>query len=143
MRKGITLLVITALALFLLFALMPTKLDYTDRVRVRAGLNYAAAYKEAIGEYWRDHGVLPTTEQWEADKGDVSVDFGNSIVESIHVGEERPGTISVYYTSSRHEDVPAEIHGSKIILIPVVQAEQLAWSCKGTVPVEFMPPQCK
>jgi type IV pilus assembly protein PilA len=143
MKKGLNLLIIIGLILFISFALFPSKIDYTDQAKVLQGLSLAASYKEAVGEFWKDKGELPNGDDWNRNGNKVAVDLGKSLVESIHVGQDGPGTISVYYTNAKDQAAPADITGKKIVLTPEVQDNQLVWSCKGTIPAQYLPARCR
>jgi hypothetical protein len=143
MKKGLNLLIIIGLILFVSFALFPSKIDYTDKAKVLQGLSLAVSYKKAVGEYWKDKGKLPNSEDWNKIGNKVAVDFGKSLVESIHVGQDGPGTITVYYTNAKDKAAPADLTGKKIILTPEAQDNQLIWSCKGTIPTQYLPVRCR
>jgi len=143
MKKGLNLIVIIGLVLFVSFALLPSKIDYTDQAKVLQGLSRAVVYKKAVREYWKDKGELPNADDWNRNGNKVVVDLGKSLVESIHVGQDGPGTISVYYTTAKDTIVPADITGKKIVLIPEVRNDQLIWSCKGTIPAQYLPARCR
>jgi type IV pilus assembly protein PilA len=143
MKKGLNLLIIIGLILFVSFALFPSKIDYTDQAKVLQGLSLAISYKKAVGEYWKDKGELPNGEDWSKIENKVTVDLDKSLVESIHVGQDGPGTIAVYYTSGKDQAAPAGITGKKIVLTPKVQDNQLVWSCKGTIPAQLLPVRCR
>ena len=143
MKKGLNLLIIIGLILFVSFALIPSKIDYTDQAKVLQGLSHAAVYKKTVEEYWKDKGELPSGDDWNSNENKVAVDFSKSLVDSIHVGQDGPGTITVYYTNAKDEAAPADITGKKIILTPEAQDNQLIWSCKGTIPAQYLPVRCK
>lgn len=143
MKRGLNLVIILGLILFVCFAFLPSKLDYTDRAKVLHGLSFAVAYKEAVGKYWKDKGVLPAAEEWNKDGIKVAVELGKSIVESIHVGQDGPGTISIFYTNAKDKSVPDELAGTKIVLTPKIRDKQLVWGCKGTLPAQYLPVPCR
>ena len=143
MKKGLNLLIIIGLILFVSFALVPSKIDYTDQAKILQGLSLAVSYRKAVGEYWKEKGELPNGDDWSRNGNKVAVDLGKSLVESIHVGQDGPGTITVYYTNAKDQAAPADIAGKKIILIPEVQDNQLVWSCKGTMPEQYLPVRCR
>lgn len=143
MNKTLIILVFIGLILVWKFVLFPEKLDFTDRVKVLQGLTMAAAYKQAIAKYWQENDTLPTAEQWNSLETKVAVDLGSSIVQSIKVAEEVPGGITVYYSNVRDQAVAPEISGKSLSLTPHARDGKLEWSCKGTVPAEYLPKPCR
>ena len=143
MNKTLIILVFIGLFLIWKFVLFPEKLDFTDRVKVTQGLMMAAAYKQAIGEYWQEKNELPTAEQWDSEGPGVEVDLGTSIVESIKVAEVVPGGITIYYSNARDQSIAPEISGKSLSLTPYARDGKLEWSCKGTVPTEYLPAPCR
>ncbi|MCH7696287.1 MAG: pilin [Proteobacteria bacterium] len=118
------------------------KIGLTDQAKVLQGLSSAIAYKTAVRRYWEENRTLPGTEDWHKRKQKVLVDLTKSIVESIQVGEDGPGVISVLYAASQDLESSAEIHGKKINLIPEVQGGKLIWTCLGTLPLKLLPKRC-
>lgn len=143
MNKTLIILVCIGLLLAWKFVLFPEKLDFTDRMKVLQGLTMAAAYKQAIADYWQEKDMFPTAEQWHAEQSRVNVDLGTSIVESIKVAEQAPGTITVYYSNTHDQSVAPAISGKYLSLTPHAREGKLEWSCKGTVPGEYLPAACR
>ena len=143
MKKGLNYIIIIGLLFFIGFTLFPAKLDYTDRTKVIQGLSMGAKYKEAVGEYWKDKGALPGAEEWAKYDKKIVIESGKSLVDSIHIGEDGPGTISIYYTNTRDQGAPADIAGTRIVLTPEVKDRKLVWSCKGTLPSQYLPVPCR
>jgi len=143
MNRPLIILIIIALALFWKFVLNPSKLEFADRVKTLQALTYTAEYKEAVAEYWKNNGTFPTAEEWNNTSNEIIIDFQKSLVESIKVGVDGPGVVSVFYTNARDNSIPPIINGKKIILTPISQGEQLDWSCKGNLPLEFLPKPCR
>ncbi|MEE9551761.1 MAG: pilin [Gammaproteobacteria bacterium] len=142
MNKTLIILIIAVIALCWNFVFTEKKLGLTDRARVLQGLSSAIAYKTAVRKYWEAKGTLPSAEDWDKQKQKVVVDLSESIAESIQVGEDGPGVISVFYAASQDLESPAEIDGKKVNLIPEVQGEKLEWTCFGTLPLKFLPKKC-
>jgi len=136
-------LIIIALILIWKFVLSPSQLDFSNRTKVLHGISLTADHKKAVNEYWKEKGSLPDAKGWQEAGIKVTVDFGKSLVQSINVGEDGPGTISVYYTNSRNPDIPATVNGKRIILTPTMQGDKLDWNCKGTIPVDLLPAPCR
>jgi type IV pilus assembly protein PilA len=140
-----TLLVLIFIGVFLAwkFVLFPEKLDFTDKVKVLQGLAMAKAHKTAIAKYWEEKKMFPTAEQWAAEGPKVDVNFGSSIVAAIEVAEVAPGSVTVYYSNARDQSLAAGISGKSLSLTPSISKGLVEWSCKGTVPVEYLPRLCK
>lgn len=143
MKKGLNFLIIICLVFFIGFALFPGKLDYTDKAKVLQGLSLGAAYKEAVINYWKEFGHFPSTEDWDNYEGKANVEFRKSLVNSIQVGEVGDGMITIYYTNSLDQTVPDDINGTKIVLSPKISNEQITWTCKGTMPIQYLPASCR
>ena len=140
-----TLIVLSIFGIFLLwkFVLFPEKLEFTDKVKVFQGLTLAKDYKSAVAFYWKKNQAFPSAEQWKESGVNIAVDFSESIVSKIVVAEDSPGTITVYFTDARHPELAAGIAGKSLTLSPHVLTDTVEWSCKGNVPVEFLPRPCK
>ena len=143
MNKSLIILVIIGIVLVWNFVLFPEKLDFTDRVKVLQGLTMSSAYKKAIEEYWKENLTLPTAEQWQQQASAIKVDLGKSIVSEIKIAEIAPGSITVYYTNVRDRSIDAAISGKYLSLKPYESKGVLEWSCKGNVPLDYMPKPCR
>ena len=143
MKKWLFALVVLALFLVWKFALSPSKLDFTDRVKILQGINFAADHKTAVAEYWKENGTLPTHEEWENRENKIVKDFQNSLVKSIEVGIDGPGVITIIYTNARDKKIPPVINNKKLYLSPVLTGEVIDWSCKGNLPPDFLPKPCR
>lgn len=142
MSKTLIILIIAVIALCWNFVFTGKKVGLTDRAKVLQGLSSAIAYKTAVRKFWEEKGMLPSDEDWDREKQKVVVDLSQSIAESIKVGEDGPGVISVYYAASQDLESSAEIDGKKINLIPGVQGEKLVWTCLGTISLKLLPKGC-
>ncbi len=142
MNKTLIILIIVVIVLCWNFVFSEKKVGLTDQAKVLQGLSNAITYKMAVRTYWEEKGTLPSAEDWDEKKQKVVVDLSQSIAESIQVGEDGPGVISVFYAASRDLESSAEIDGTKINLIPKVQGEKLVWTCLGTLPLKFLPKRC-
>lgn len=141
MKGSMVFLVLVILVLCWEFVLSPGELEFTDRAKVLQGLSLARDYKQAVGEYWKANGVLPDAKDWR--EGGVTADISQSIVESIRVGADAPGVISVHYTDKPEIDVHRTIVGTWIRLVPEVRNDELVWYCEGTVPEDYLPGKCR
>ncbi|MEE8233447.1 MAG: pilin [Gammaproteobacteria bacterium] len=143
MNRRLVVLILFALVLVWTFVLFPSKIELTDRTKVLQGVFLAKPYKEAIAGYWKSNAQFPAKEDWDPG-GLVSAEkLEKSLVESIIVGEEASGSISVYFTSSRDPKVAAGIEGKKIVLTPSDQNGVVSWTCKGTLTEELLPMPCR
>ena len=142
MKKNLAILVIIVIVLLWNFVFTDKKVGLTDQARVLQGLSSAIAYKLAVRKYWQEKGALPGADDWEKEKSQVTVDLSQSIVESIQVGADGPGVISVYYAGSQNMESPADVQGKKINLIPTAGGENLQWTCLGSLPVQLLPKRC-
>jgi len=143
MNKTLVILVIIGLFLVWKFVLFPEKLDFTDKMKVLQGLTLARDYKAAIARYWREHQHFPDREQWLDMGAKIDVDLGKSIVGAIRVAEKSPGSITVYYSNVRDPGLAPGISGKSLTLMPYLENDRLEWSCKGDVPVEYLPAPCR
>ncbi len=143
MNRRLVVLILFALVLVWTFVLFPSKIELTDRTKVLQGVFLAKPYKEAIAGYWKSNAQFPAKEDWDPGSLASAEKLEKSLVESIIVGEEVSGSISVYFTSSRVPNAPAGIEGKKIVLTPSAQAGVVSWSCKGTLKENLLPVPCR
>ncbi len=143
MNRRLVILILFALVLVWKFVLFPSKIELTDRTKVLLGISLAKPYKEAIAGYWASKGQFPAKEDWNTDSLVSSEKLKKSLVESIIVGEEASGSISIYFTSSRDPNVPTNIEGKKVMLIPSTQNGVVSWTCKGTLTNDLLPISCR
>jgi pilin len=143
MNRRLIVLILFALVLFWKFVLFPSKLELSDRAKVLQGISLARPYKEAIVNYWKSKTEFPGKEDWQSESL-ISVEIlDKSLLESIVVGEEAPGSISLLYTSRKDLNAPAYIEGKKVVLTPSAKGGEVIWSCKGTLPEELLPVPCQ
>jgi hypothetical protein len=143
MNKTLVIISLIAIVLIWKFVLFPEKLDFTDSVKVLQGLTMSSAYKQAIANYHKEEKVLPTAEQWKLKGAKITVDLGKSIVSEIKIAEIAPGSITVYYSNARDQTIDPAISGKSLSLTPAVYNGKLDWSCKGNVPVDYLPRPCR
>ena len=132
------------LLFFLLFAyiLRPSS-DYMEKLFVVKGISLAADYKKAVSDYLADHRELPTGEDWIEMSPAVQVNLDESAVDRITVGDDGPGTVTIYYSTDKLADAPPAINNTRIILTPQVFSGKITWTCKGTMPEEYRPNACQ
>jgi len=143
MNRRLIILILLALVLVWNFVLFPSKIEFSDRARVLQGISLARPYKEAIAEYWQSKAQFPVMEDWDPGSLVSAEKLEKSLVESIIVGEEASGSISVYFTSRRDPNMSAGIEGKKIVLTPSAQDGKVTWRCKGTLAEDLLPAPCR
>lgn len=141
MKKSLAFLILVGVFVLWKFVFSSGQLDFTERAKVLQGLSLAADYKQAVRAWYREHGSLPSAEDWREDL--VQVDISKSAAGAIRVGEHGPGVISVHYAASPAMDLPAAVTGTYIDLVPGINADKLTWHCQGTVPEAYMPRKCR
>ncbi len=143
MKTRLVLMILIALVLFWKFVLFPSKLDLSDRAKILQGLSLTKAYKEAMTKAWEAKGKFPGAEDWTSENLVAADILEKSLVDSIVIGQEEPGSISVYYTHRRDPDVVADVEGKMIVLTPFIQEGAVRWKCKGTLADDLLPKACR
>lgn len=141
MNKTLNFLFIILFIIVLAYLASPDR-EYTDKLWVLKGVSLAQPYKAAVIEYIQRTGELPGAGDIEQEKIFVRVDFANTAVETITIGEDKPGLVTVHYSTNGIDSAPVEIDKQKIILSPTLSGNKLSWSCSGTMPVQFIPVIC-
>ncbi len=143
MNRRLIVIILLALVLVWNFVLFPSKIEFSDRARVLQGILLAKPYKEAIVNYWISESEFPGEEDWQSESL-VSIEvLGKSLLESIVVGEEAPGSISLLYTSRKDPNAPADIQGKKVVLTPFANDAGITWRCTSTLPEDLLPLPCR
>ena len=143
MNRRLIVLILFTLVLFWKFVLFPSKIEFSDRARVLQGISLAKPYKEAVANYWKSESEFPGKEDWQLESL-ISIEvLDKSLLESIIVGEESPGSISLLYTSRKDPDAPANIQGKKVVLTPFANDAGITWRCMSTLPEELLPLPCR
>lgn len=143
MNRRLIVLILFTLVLFWKFVLFPSKLELSDRTKVLQGISLAKPYKQVIMDYWKLKSEFPSIEDWQSESLISLETLDKSLLESIVVGEEVPGSISLLYTSRKDQNAPADIEGKKVVLTPSVEEGEVRWSCKGTLPEDLLPVPCR
>ena len=143
MNRRLIVLIFLALVLVWNFVLYPSKIEFSGRARVLQGISLAKPYKEAITNYWKSESELPGEEDWQSESLISFEVLDKSLLESIVVGEEAPGSISLLYTSRKDPNAPADIQGKKVVLTPFVNDAGVTWRCTSTLPEDLLPLACK
>jgi hypothetical protein len=110
---------------------------------VLQGISLAKPYKEAITNYWKSESELPGEEDWQSESLVSFEVLDKSLLESIVVGEEAPGSISLLYTSRKDPNAPAEVQGKKVVLTPFANDVGITWRCTSTLPEDLLPLPCR
>ena len=143
MNRRLIVIILLALVLIWNFVLFPSKIEFSDRARVLQGISLAKPYKEAITNYWKSESELPGEEDWQSESLISFEVLDKSLLESIVVGEEAPGSISLLYTSRKDPNAPADIQGKKVVLTPFVNDAGVTWRCTSTLPEDLLPLACR
>jgi len=143
MKGRFVLLILVTLVLIWNFVISSSKLELSDRAKVLQGISLTKPYKEAIAAYWQSESQFPTKEDWKSGKLALAETLEKSLVETIIVGEETPGSISVYFTSRKVPNAPAGIEGKKVVFTPFAQEGKVTWRCKGTLAEDLLPVPCR
>jgi hypothetical protein len=141
-KKQLNFLFIILFVIIFAYMLAPDK-EYTNKIWVLKGISVAAPYRAAVQEYWQNRKSLPGTGDLELEKIRVQVNLDRTAVQSVVIGEDGPGTVTVHYSTRDKKSAPAGINNTKIILTPVLSGNKLIWSCVGTMPAEIIPQACK
>lgn len=143
MKKQLNFLFVILIIIVLAYLLRPSD-ELTHRLWVVKGITLTGPYRAAIKEYWQNTQQLPESmDDLAREKILVKVEFAKTAVESIMVGENGPGTITVYFSTDNTENAPTAINKTKITLTPSLMDEGFTWNCKGTMPPELLPVPCK
>jgi hypothetical protein len=143
MNRRLLVLILFALVLVWNFVLFPSKIEFSDRTKVLQGLSFAKPYKVAIADYWIAEGQFPAQEDWKSEILISTEILDKSLIESIVVGEEVPGSISLLYTSRKDPKAVTDIQGKKIVLTPSANDAGITWKCTSTLPEELLPLACR
>ncbi len=142
MKKQLNFLLVILFIIIIAWLLRPSD-EITHKLWVVKGITLTGPYRAAIMEYWQNSQQLPESiDDLALEKILVKVDFEKTAVESITVGEDGPGTITVHFSTANVENAPPAINNTRIILSPVISDGGLIWSCKGAMPEELLPPAC-
>ncbi len=143
MNRRLIILILFTLVLVWNFVLFPSKIEFSDRTKVLQGLSFAKPYKKAIADYRKAKGQFPIQEEWKSETLVSDDMLDKSLVESIVVSEEAPGSISIYYTKRKDSSVLVDIEGKKLVITPSVEGGEVKWKCKGTLAEDLLPAACR
>ena len=142
MKRQLNFLFIILFVVIFAYLLAPDR-EYTDRIWVLKGISAAAPYRAAVNEYWQKKQELPGKGDLALEKIQVQVDLEKTAVDSIAVGRDGPGSVTVQFSTKTLKSVPVELDNTRIILIPKPAVDKLVWSCNGTMPEAMVPQSCK
>ncbi|MBL1142704.1 MAG: hypothetical protein HND53_11795 [Proteobacteria bacterium] len=144
MNKTLVILILAVIVLCWNFVFTDTKkIDLTDPAKVLQGLSQSIQYKLAIIKYWKEKKSLPDADEWSNAGNNIEIDTSKSLVETIEVGMDAPGAITVYFANKENIPLEKDIDGTKIVLVPEINGERLVWTCRGTMHQEYMPSKCQ
>jgi hypothetical protein len=143
MNRRLLLLILVTLVLVWNFVLFPSKIEFSDRTKVLQGLSFAKPYKKAIADYWKAKGQFPIQKEWKSEALVTDDVLAKSLVESIIVSEDVPGSISIYYTKRKDSSVLVDIEGKKLVITPFIEGGEVNWKCNGTLAENLLPAACR
>jgi hypothetical protein len=142
MKKQLNFLFVILFIIIVAWLLRPSD-EITHKLWVVKGITLTESYRAAIMEFWQNTQQLPESiDDLTLEKILIKVDFEKTAVESITVGEDGPGTVTVHFSTNNIESAPPAINNTRIILSPVISDGELIWSCKGAMPEGLLPPAC-
>lgn len=142
MKKTFNFLFIILFIIVAAYLFAPGK-ETTNKLWVIRGISLAQPYKAAVIEYIQRTNSLPLPGDLEHEKILVKVDFSHTPVKTVTIGEEGPGTVTIHFFTTGINSAPPEINNKTITLTPDMANNKLTWSCRSTLPVEFIPAVCK
>jgi hypothetical protein len=142
MKKQLNFLFVILFIIIVAWLLRPSD-EITHKLWVVKGITLTEPYRAAIMEFWQNTQQLPESiDDLTLEKILIKVDFEKTAVESITVGEDGPGTVTVHFSTNNIESAPPAINNTRIILSPVISDGELIWNCKGAMPEGLLPPAC-
>ena len=143
MKKQLNFMFFILFIVILAWLLSPSK-STREKLWVLKGISLAQPYKAAVAEYVSRKQTFPEGNDLEEEKIRVKVSFDRTAVESILVGEDGPGVISIHYSASRANAAPQEIDNAVIYLTPFLSEDRIRWTCTAAeMPKELTPAVCR
>jgi len=121
--------------------------NYTMRAQVAEGLSLAGGAKNAIWDYYAQHGVFPTSNQSAGLTSAASIS-GNYVSSIAVTGAASAGLITITYGNHAN----ANINGKTLYLSGAGSQGSLSWVCTTSpggapaangVPAAYLPSSCR
>ena len=142
-NKGFTLieLMIVVFIISVLIAIaIPAYRDYATRTKIAEGMALAGGIRRAIEETFYTTDILPANNQ--AAGSPLPTSIIGTYVGSVEVIAS--SHIIVTYDDNGSGDLPADVIGDTIILVPSDNLGSMTWSCTGgTVISRYRPANCR
>ena len=85
-----------------------------DKLWVLKGISLAQPYKAAVAEYVSRTQAFPGKDDLAKERITVKVGFDRTAVDSITVGEDGPGVISIHFSANRTDGAPPDIDNAVV-----------------------------
>ena len=114
-----------------------------DKMSVVKGITLAADFKTWVSQYYRKNRKLPDSSSWTESGTSINPDFSETAISMITVGDNGPGTVTIYFRATAEDPYPVDIDGTWIVLTPDIFSNKIEWRCGGTVPEIYKPNACQ
>lgn len=143
MNRSLNFLITILVIIILAYVFAPETDNYRQKLKVVRGIQAAEAHRAAVSEFWERTGRLPRADELGKEKILIKTSPDQEVVEAIRVGEDEPGTVTIYYKKADLPETPTAQDGNRVVLIPDITNGQLTWTCRGTLPSESLPRVCR
>ena len=131
----IELMIVVAIVAILASLAIPAYQDYLARSQVSEAMSLAVGAKEAIGNYYADHGLFPSN---NASAGlALPTSMKGKYIHSVAV--DNAGQISVQFNTSAH----AKIRGQTLVLQVTDNGGSLNWNYCTGLETKYLPSACR
>jgi len=141
MKKQLNFLLFILFLVIIAWLFSPSK-ETRDKLWVLKGVALAQPYQAAVAEYVGRTGELPSATDLDKQRIKVDVNLDKTAVDAIHIGQQSPGVVSIYYSSEGSEAAPKAIDNTSLHLIPSIEGKHMAWSCRTDIPDNLSPRGC-